>query len=141
VLERHSGLWRSAYQYETTAIDRIHSTFPRLPHGTTVFASNYPTNVTLGVTIFAATWDLDGMVKLTYKDPTLRAYPITEELSLECLAGGMKVGEESIPPARYGTAWLLDLETGETSRPASRKECIAEKAKYPPGPLYLATAY
>jgi hypothetical protein len=141
VLERHSGLWLSAYQYETTAIDRFHSTFPRLPHGTTVFASNYPTNVTLGVTIFAATWDLDGMVKLTYKDPTLRAYPITEELALRCLASGMKVDEEGIPPAPYGKARLLDLQTGRTSRPAGRKGCIAEKGKYPPGPLYLATAY
>lgn len=142
VLERHSGLWRDAYRHEVTTIERIHSAFPRLPDGTTVFAANYPTNVTLGVTIFATTWDLDGMVKLTYENRTLRAYPITEELPLECLPEGIKVGgEEGIPAARYGTAWLLDIETGEHSTPRSRKACLAEKPAYPPGPLYLATAY
>lgn len=143
VLERHSRLWSDAYSYERTAIDAFHSTFPTLPHGTTVFAGNYPTNVTLGVTIFTATWDLDGAVKLTYADPTLRAYPITEELPLECLAGGIRVGGEDggIEAARYGTARLMDLQTGESSRPHSRRECLAQQPEYAPGPLYLTTAY
>lgn len=142
VLDRHSGLWRSAYRHEMTVVERVHSAFPRPSSGTAIFAANYPTNVTLGVTIFAATWDLDGMVKLTYADHTLRAYPITEELPLECLRDGIRVGgDEGIPPARYGTARLLDLQTGRTSRPFSRKACLAEKPNYPPGPLYLATAY
>jgi hypothetical protein len=143
VLERHGRLWREAYSYELTAVERVHGTFPRLPHGTTVFAGNYPTNVTLGVTIFAATWDLDGMVKLTYADPTLRAYPITEEVGLECLANGVRVGGEEggITIARYGTARLIDLQTGKSSRPVSRRECLARQPEYAPGPLYLATAY
>jgi len=143
VLERHSQLWRDAYRYETAALNTVHSAFPQLPHGTTVFAGNYPTNVTLGVTIFAATWDLDGAVKLTYADPTLRAYPVTEELPLECLANGIRVGgdEGGIDTARYGNARLINLQTGENSRPNSQSECLALKPEYAPGPLYLATAY
>lgn len=142
VLERHSRLWNSAYAYELTAERKIHQAFPHPPHGTTLFTSGYPANVTLGVTIFAATWDLDGMVKLTYKDPSLRAYPITEELALKCLNGGIRVGEEAaIPPAKYGSAWLFDLETGKRSRPRSQSECSADKPQFAPGPLYLGTAY
>jgi hypothetical protein len=141
VLERHSRLWRDAYRYEVDTRERVHRTFPTLPAGTTLFTANYPTNVTLGVPIFTATWDLIGMVQLTYDDPTLRAYPITEELSLECLPNGMKIGAEGVAPSPYGTARLLDLQTGRTSTPRGRRECLSEKPKYPPGPLYLATAY
>jgi len=142
VLERHGRLWRSAYQHELNVIGRIHATFPSLPDETTVFAANYPTNVTLGVTTFATTWDLDGMVKLTYQNRSLRAYPITEELPLECRPKGLRVGgEEGIRAARYGTARLLDLQTGRYSIPRSKAECLVAKPKYPAGPLYLATAY
>jgi hypothetical protein len=141
VLERHSRLWRDAYRYEVEAKNRIHGTFPDLPRGTTLFAANYPANVTLGVPIFTAILDLSGMVKLTYEDPTLRAYPITEELVLECLPTGMRIRAGGVSPSPYGTARLIDLQTGKTSTPHGRRECLAEKPKYPPGPLYLATAY
>jgi hypothetical protein len=141
VLERHSRLWRDAYRYEAATRDKIHRTFPDLPSGTTLFTANYPTNVTLGLPIFTATWDLNGMVQLTYEDTSLRAYPITEELVLECLSTGMRIGVEGVSPSRYGTARLIDLQTGRTSTPRGRRECLAEKPKYPPGPLYLATAY
>lgn len=143
VLERHSRLWRDAYRYETVAMNRIHRTFPDLPSGTTLFAANYPANVTLGVPILTSTLDLKGMVQLTYEDTTLQAYPITEELALECLSTGMRLGveDDDILPSRYGTARLIDLQTGRTSTPRGRRECRAEKPKYPPGPLYLATAY
>jgi hypothetical protein len=141
VLERHSQLWRDAYNYEVATRDQILHTFPHLPQGTTVFTADYPTNVTLGVPIFTATWDLNGMVQLAYKDTTLRAYPITEEVGLECLPGGMKISAEGVAPSPYGTARLIDVETGRTSTPRGRRECLAERPKYLPGPLYLATAY
>ena len=41
-LERHSGIWDTAFRAEQTAIDRMRSQFPTLPHETTVFTSDYP---------------------------------------------------------------------------------------------------
>ncbi|HET9162856.1 MAG TPA: hypothetical protein VFN89_05340 [Solirubrobacterales bacterium] len=142
VLERHGRLWDDSYNYQLGAIEQIHRAFPNPSPGTTVFAGGYPANITLGVPIFAATWDLSGMVKLTYADSTLRAYPITEELGVECLRPGMRpTGEEGIPIARYGTTRLINLTTGQTASPRTRAECRDDTSQYAPGPLYLATAY
>jgi hypothetical protein len=142
VLERHSRLWDDSYNYQLGAIKQIHRAFPNPPPDTTFFAGNYPANITLGVPIFSATWDLDGMVWLTYADPTLRAYPITEELGAECLRNGMRsTGEEGLPIARYGAARLINLTTGRTATPRTKAECRVELPQFAPGPLYLATAY
>jgi hypothetical protein len=142
VLERHGRLWDDSYNYQLDVVKRIHRAFPNPPSNTTIFAGGYPANVTLGVPIFAVTWDLDGMVGLTYADPTLRAYPITEELGVECLRNGMRpTGEEGIPIARYGTARLINLTTERTASPHTKAECGMELPRFAPGPLYLATAY
>lgn len=143
VLERHLGLWRSAYDLEEKGVGQLRAAFPRLPHGTTIFAGGYPANVTLGVPVFATTWDLKGMVQVTYEDSTLQAYPITEELEIQCRRRGIvaKAGEESTPVALYGTARLLDLTTGRHLTPRSQRQCAAAKPRFVPGPLYLATAY
>jgi hypothetical protein len=142
VLERHSRLWRAAYSLELSGMAKLQATFPTLPHRAVIFTSNYPASETLGVPIFDNTWGLNGMVRLRYADSTLRAYPITEERGLECLDSGMGVSrDEGIPPAPYGTAWLVDLQTGRNSKPLDRAECLANVSQYPPGPLYLRTEY
>jgi hypothetical protein len=142
VLERHSRLWRTAYDRELVGARRLQATYPTLPRGTTVFTSNYPANETLGVPIFGTNWGLNGMIKLKYDDESLRAYPITEERGLECLAAGIGIGgDEGIEPAEYGTVRFLDLQSGRHATPKTRRDCLAEKSRFPPGPLYLATAY
>jgi hypothetical protein len=142
VLERHSRLWRSAYSLELSGMAKLQATFPTLPRRTVIFVSNYPASETLGVPIFDNTWGLNGMVRLRYADSTLRAYPITEERGLECLASGMGVSrDEGIPPAPYGAARLVDLQTGKNSMPLNQAECLADISQYPPGPLYLRTEY
>ncbi len=142
VLERHSRLWRSAYSLELSGIAKLQATFPTLPHNTTIFTSSYPASETLGVPVFDNNWGLNGMVRLRYADSTLRAYPITEERGLECMASGMGVGrDEGIPSATYGTARLVDLQTGKHSIPLNRAECLADVSQYPPGPQYLRTEY
>ena len=142
VLERHSGLWRAAYRAELAGAEKLEATFPTLPHETTVFASDYPANETLGVPIFGTTWDLDGLIRLRYGDDTLRAYPITEERGLKCLPQGIVVGrEEEVLPAAYGTARLVSLKTGASTTPKTQQECEHDIPKYPAGPLYLTTGY
>jgi hypothetical protein len=143
VLERHIGLWRDAYEMELAGLNGLREIFPRLPHGTTLFVSGYPANVTPGVPIFATTWDLRGAVQVTYADYTVRAYPVTEEVEFRCRARGMvpSGGEEVEPLAPYGTARLVDLETGRHLTPRDRSQCLAARPRFEPGPLYLASAY
>lgn len=141
VLERHSRIWSDAYRYELTAAKRIRAAFPHLSHDAVVYAADYPANIAPGVTIFSTTWDLDGMVKLTYGDPTLRAYPITETLGVECRPNGARAVEDGIPSAPYRDLRMVDLRTGRTATPSNRQECLKALVNFPPGPLYLSTAY
>jgi hypothetical protein len=142
VLERHIGIWDAAFRAETATITKMKSKFPRLPHGTTVFTSNFPAYQTLGVPIFASTWDLNGMVKMEYSDWTLSAYPMIQGLKLTCQADGVDLhGAGALPEVPYGRARLLDLQTGRHSDPHTRRECLAVAGSYSPGPLYLSTAY
>lgn len=143
VLDRHSDLWSEAFRAEAEVVNRVEAEFPDLPPGTTVFTSNHPANLTLGVPIFATTWDLNGMIKVRYEDGTLRAYPVTSELQLACQTDGVGIdgGGEVIGAAPYGTARLLDIRTGAHSSPRSRRECLAAVNRYPAGPLYVSTGY
>lgn len=143
VVERHSDIWNTAYQAERQGMDRIKGAFPTLPPESTVIASGYPAYQTLGVPIFAATWDLNGMIKLDYHDGSLSAYPITPGLRLVCQADGVGMsGTEEIPPvAPYGKVRLVDLQSGSHSAPRSRRQCRAVADRYVAGPSYLSYAY
>lgn len=142
-LERHSEIWDTAFRAEQTAIDSLRSTYPTLPHETTVFTSGYPAYQTLGVPIFSATWDLNGMIKLEYKDRTLSAFPITAGLELACRPGGVALHGPGASPAMapYGRARLLNLATGAHAAPQSRRECLRLAGRYVAGPLYLMYDY
>jgi hypothetical protein len=143
VLEHHSKIWNAAYRAEEAGIGEMRMQFPKLPPGTTVFVSNYPAYQTLGVPIFSSSWDVNGMIKLQYKDGTLSAYPVIAGLSLVCRADGVGLQGAGAPTitAPYGTAQLLDVGTGRHSRPGDERECQAVAASYAPGPLYLSLTY
>jgi hypothetical protein len=143
VLERHSRIWNAAYRAESAAIGVMRMQLPHLPPGSTVFTSNYPDYQTLGVPIFSASWDLNGMIKLQYKDGSLSAYPVLPELSLSCSARGVGVRGTGAPQALapYGSAVLLDLRSGRHDRPQNERQCRALAGTYTPGPLYLSLTY
>lgn len=146
VLERHARLWDAAYSAEKQAAARIQAAYPRLPRGTTLITSGYPSYLTLGVPIFAVGWDLDGRVRLLYRDNSLNAYPLTSEMGLACRLGGAgPAGNEAkgkpIQLFPYGTIRLLDLTTGRRATPHNQTQCLRERGHFQPGPLYLSTAY
>ncbi len=143
VLRRHIEIWNYAFSAESTALRKMKAKLPRLPEGTTVFASSYPANQTLGVPILSATWDLDGMVKMEYDDMTLSAYPVLPGLNVACRGDGVSLEGEGAPELirSYGAVRLLNLDTGELAAPSDRQECEAVADRYVAGPLYLSTAY
>lgn len=143
VLERHINIWNAAFRAEMAGIGEMRMQFPKLPPGTTVFTSDYPAYEALGVPIFSALWDVNGMIKLQYKDGTLSAYPVLEGLHLICTVNGVGLGATGTPTvtAPYDTVWLLNVHSGERAQPRSRRECQALAGRYTPGPLYVSVSY
>ena len=143
VLERHIRIWNTAFRAEMAGIGEMRMQLPKLPQGATVFTSNYPASQTLGVPIFSTDWDVNGMIKLQYRDGTLSAYPVLPGLSLVCRANGLGLQGPGAPvvTAPYGTAWLLNVQTGQHMRPEGRGNCQAAVGSYTPGPLYLSFTY
>lgn len=143
VLRRHIEIWDLAYAAERAALTELQRKMPQLPHNTTVFASSYPANQTLGVPIMTTTWDFNGMVEMEYDDSTLSAYPVLAEHRLGCRAGGVTLEREGEPEvtAPYGKVRLLNLASGGHSAPRSQRECRRVAHTYVPGPLYLSSAY
>jgi hypothetical protein len=143
VLERHTRIWDSAFRAEMAGIGEMRTQYPQLPHGVTLFTSDYPANQTLGVPIFSSSWDVNGMVKLQYKDGTLSAYPVLPGLTLVCRETGIGLQGPGAPIVNvsYGKALLLDVHTGGHARPIDRRECNSTVGGYTPGPLYLSTNY
>ena len=143
VLERHSDVWDQANRYELEALAQVKTAYPQIPSGTTLFTSGYPAYLTLGVPVFAATWDLKGMLIDEYQDSTLKAYPLVEGGALICGPDGISMTGtvESVEAAPYGSARLLDLSTGKHVTLRTRRECERALPDFPPGPLYAMTQY
>jgi hypothetical protein len=144
VLERHSRIWNAAYRAEATGLSVMRAQFPRLPHGTTLFVTGYPAYQTLGVPIFSAGWDVNGMIKLQYKDGSLSAYPLLPGLAITCNPTGVTMTGPGAPATgnvHYGAARFLNAATGEHADPLSQAGCVSLVPRYPPGPLYISTAY
>lgn len=142
-LDRHISLWESAYDTQRQGIATMKKRYPNLPEGTTVFTSGFPAYETVGVPVFAAVWDMNGMIKLEYDDGSLSAYPMLEGMSVVCEAEGAGLQSPGSPPtlAPYGKARFLNLGNGEATTPKTRRQCQAAAQSFVPGPMYLQYGY
>lgn len=143
VLRRHIEIWNLAFFAETYALSKTQKELPRLPPGTTLFASSYPANQAPEVPILDTTWDFDGMIKMEYDDSSLSASPVLPGFELKCLANEVALESDGTPEvtAEYGSVRLLNLQTGEHAAPGSRKACESMVGSYPAGPLFLSPTY
>lgn len=141
VLDRHIGVWEDAWSIQREGIAKLKSTYPQLPPETTVFTSGYPAYLSPGVPIFAASWDLNGAIKLEYDDGSLSAYPMTEGMRVICGREGISLEGSVAPVSPYGKARLLDLGNGEHVTPRTRRQCLAVADRYVPGPFIMTGAY
>jgi hypothetical protein len=143
VFERHVRIWNAAFHAEMAGLGEMRMQFPQLPPGTTVFTSDYPAYQALGVPIFSASWDVNGMIKLQYKSGVLAAYPVLEGLRLICKADVVWLGGAGAPTAiaKYGSVRFLNVHTGEHAAPPNRKQCEAVAGKYTPGAPYVSVEY
>jgi hypothetical protein len=131
-----------ASQYQLQTLDALHANLPAPNHDETIFTFGAPAYTAPGVPVFAATWDLDGAAQITYRDPTINAYPIIPGSTLACTAHGVDatiVAEPSIVAA-YGHVALFDVATGKLSRPTQPKQCAKALPAFVPGPLTVLPA-
>lgn len=145
VVHRHVKIWNQAYKVEAAGLGQIRGHFRDLPQGTVLYVSGYPAYQTLGVPIFSSTWDLNGMVKMQYRDGSLTAYPVLDGMTVACAADGALLkgppGTPGGPPVAYSRVILFNAASGETARPRDAAQCRRVAPRFVPGPLYLSYEY
>jgi hypothetical protein len=105
---------------------------PNPPQDSAIVTFRHPVWVFPGnVPVFAATWDLDGAMKLAYDDPTILARPF--QTGAYCDAAGIQwvpyntarlrfpTSEQTTLP--YGKLWFVDAEHRKAVRIENRRDC------------------
>lgn len=143
VIDRHSEIWERAFEAQMAGLAQMKTLNPDLPDGSVLFVSGYPAYQTLGVPIFSTAWDVNGAIKVQYRNGRLAAYPVISGTRLVCTAAGVRLvgfatGEVEVA---YGQARLFDVPSGRRAAPRSRAECERTAPTFVPGPFYLDLSY
>ncbi len=143
VIHHHTQLWNAAWAKEEEGLAKIKARYPTLPPSTTIFATNWPGNETLGVPIFSAAWDLDGMLKDRYETSEVSGYPLLEGWEMKCKpeAVEMAAAGTTLITAEYGKARIVNLAEEKAFIPKDPKSCRAALKQVAPAPLYLSYEY
>jgi hypothetical protein len=137
LVRRDVSAWDLASSYQLRALGRIHALVPHLGHHSVLLVFGGPAYTQPGVPVFAATWDLNGAIQVSYKDFTLSAIPVISGSSLTCTATGIvsnpAPGPSTVFP--YNDAVLVEVASGAVSRPATPNQCRKALPAYTPGAL------
>jgi hypothetical protein len=138
-VDSDKAAWGLASKRQTHELAVIHFAVPDPRPGTEIVLFDAPGYAAPGVPIFAAPWDLDGAVQLSYDNDTLTAYPALVTGLPVC--GPTKV----IPPGAgysaqqlavaYGKTLFVNAQTGAVMRIRSRDQCQAALTRFPAGPV------
>jgi hypothetical protein len=130
--------WALASRLQTNELAVLHRAVPVPSAGTDLIVFGGPGYTAPGIPIFAASWDLNGAVQLSWHDPSLTAYPVLAGDPPSC--GSANV----IPPAGvgysagvYGRTIFIDVRTGAAVPIHDRAQCMATLARFPAGPVLL----
>lgn len=120
--------WDLATSYQYEVLGALKHEIPRPVPNATIYAYGYPLFTAPGVPTFAATWDLNGAVQLTYHDRDLHGYPLETAASTSCGVRSMYPAVAGYGPQRsaaYGQGYLLDVSTRRAYRPLNQAQCEA----------------
>ena len=140
VLDRHIGTWNTAFKTEMAALLTLRGAVQDPPPGSTIYTFGAPGFQAPGVPIFAASWDLNGAVKMQFQDGTLSAYPVLPQAKLECAPDAVRLvaaGFERAKRGVYGRAYLVDIPSGRVERPRDAQACARVIGQFAPGPFEL----
>jgi hypothetical protein len=148
-IEADKERWWRASELSRRVLQSIRHSVPHPPKGATIYTFGHPAQFSPGVSVFSATWDLEGALRLTYDDPTLRGYPVYLGTQFWCGARG--VYPRSSPPeydigtggygraqgASYGKAIFVDVATGRAWTVRNHHQCVVGRTRFRPGPFVL----
>jgi hypothetical protein len=137
-LDDHMKTWDTAFAAEMAMLGQLRHVVPSPPPDATLITFGAPSYQALGVPVFAASWDLDGAVKIQYNRGDLSAFPMLEGMEMRCSGDAMVAmqGETAVSHrVRYGSAFLIDVPTGRVERPANASSCRRDLPRFAPGPL------
>jgi hypothetical protein len=151
-----------ATRIQNTVLDKIRGA-PRLPDHSTIYVFGVPAETARRVPVFYDTWDLNGAVRVTLDNGTLRAYPVFEGSRFVCADGFLYPDALIAPYARlddwdgtgkargitsyvdpwyfedqgtpYGHALFLDGATGRAAVIRDRRSCESALTQFEPGPF------
>jgi hypothetical protein len=108
--------WIGAFreQEKVLASISLHARYP--PPDSTIFISGSPLQYE-GIDVFAAPFEIEGAIKVQLHDPTIRGVVLPSGGKVPCTKTGIS---EGIP---YGSAYLLDVATGQIVRLTSPAIC------------------
>jgi hypothetical protein len=132
--------WDLASHWQFAVVGSLRSRIPDPPAGSTIYAFGYPAYTAPGVPVFAASWDLNGAVKLLYRTGKISSYPAIAGVRMVCgatLIYPQGAGYTSRFGSAYGRAYLIDVSTGLIARPQTQAQCRREASHFAPGPLEL----
>jgi hypothetical protein len=136
-LHRDVNAWNRAFALEQSTLNTLKGSLGKPPPGSTIYTFGQAGYVQLGIPIFASSWDLNGAVKVTFHDGSLRAYPVIQGVPVQCGPQGVTIPVSGYFPSAYGQSYLVDLSNGRVVRVKSRRACTAVLGTFPTGPSVL----
>lgn len=142
-LTRDLALWDSAYARAQRTLGVIGGSVPKPSSGSLLIAYGQPVEEAPGIPVWAHNWDLDGAIRLMYRDTKLAARPAFPGTEIRCgprtarphnpAAGTVYLPQDRV---RYGKLILVDTNTGRFAVPRNRRECREQAPTFQPGPFY-----
>lgn len=118
--------WNKATRIQDQVFTAMRTTVPQpIPHAT-IYAYGFVNYPAPGVPSFAASWDLNGAVKILYHDGTLSGYPVFLSSAMVCAPRGMypdQDGYSSRFGTPYGHAILVNVSGPSAAAPLNQAQC------------------
>lgn len=105
-------VWDRASEDQLHLLAVLKQGIPHPPANSTLYTVDYPAWTGPGIPVFASSWDLNGAVKVTYRQRHLSGYPLFAPTALKCTSSAVYPQGGGYGPkqsARYGRAYVIDV--------------------------------
>lgn len=121
------GQWLTAARLQRQILATVHTVLPHPAPHTTVYSFHAPTFAAPGVPVFSLPFDLKSALRLSYRNPSLAAYPMLGGTVINCRASMLYPTGGTYGPvhgARYGQAVFIDMARRRAIPIRSRADCL-----------------